>query len=86
MADAFVLPTHGEGWGRPVMEAMAMELPCIVTYWSGLTDLVDESTAILLKPTKMVPAYEDQVCMFGRFTTVDARCNASFCYFAARAA
>ena len=22
-ADAFILPTHGEGWGRPIMEAMA---------------------------------------------------------------
>eukprot|EP00038_Savillea_parva_P012404 m.204452 g.204452 ORF g.204452 m.204452 type:complete len:515 (-) comp22520_c0_seq1:158-1702(-) len=64
MADAFVLPTHGEGWGRPVMEAMAMELPCIVTHWSGLTDLVDESTAVLLPPGKMVPAYADQHDMF----------------------
>lgn len=23
-ADAFVLPTHGEGWGLPLLEAMAM--------------------------------------------------------------
>ena len=27
--DAFVLPSHGEGWGLPLMEAMAMELPNI---------------------------------------------------------
>jgi glycosyltransferase involved in cell wall biosynthesis len=26
-ADAFVLPTRGEGWGRPIAEAMAMGLP-----------------------------------------------------------
>ena len=25
--DAFVLPSRGEGWGRPHVEAMAMELP-----------------------------------------------------------
>ena len=34
-ADAFVLPTHGEGWGRPAVEAMAMALPSVVTNWSG---------------------------------------------------
>jgi glycosyltransferase involved in cell wall biosynthesis len=28
---AFVLPTHGEGWGMPLMEAMAMGLPAIAT-------------------------------------------------------
>lgn len=33
--DAFVLPSHGEGWGRPHFEAMAMELPTIATNWSG---------------------------------------------------
>jgi glycosyltransferase involved in cell wall biosynthesis len=37
-ADTFVLPTRGEGWGRPVVEAMAMELPVIVTNWSGPTE------------------------------------------------
>jgi glycosyltransferase involved in cell wall biosynthesis len=31
--DAFVLASHGEGWGLPYMEAMAMGLPCIATNW-----------------------------------------------------
>jgi glycosyltransferase involved in cell wall biosynthesis len=34
-ADAFVLPSRGEGWGRPYMEAMAMGLPTIGSAWSG---------------------------------------------------
>lgn len=34
-SDAFVLPTKGEGWGLPVVEAMAMALPVIVTDYSG---------------------------------------------------
>ena len=34
-ADSFVLASHGEGWGRPMMEAMAMELPSIATNYSG---------------------------------------------------
>lgn len=38
-ADAFVLPSRGEGWGRPHTEAMAMELPIIATNWSGPTEV-----------------------------------------------
>lgn len=32
-ADAFVLPSRGEGWGRPHVEAMSMGLPIIATNW-----------------------------------------------------
>ena len=35
VSDAFVLPTRGEGWGRPIVEAMSMEIPVIVTNWGG---------------------------------------------------
>jgi len=31
----FVLPTRGEGWGLPIVEAMASGLPTIVTNFSG---------------------------------------------------
>ena len=34
-ADCFVLPSRGEGWGRPHVEAMSMSLPVIATNWSG---------------------------------------------------
>ena len=50
-ADAFVLPTRGEGWGRPVMEAMAMGVPAIVTNWSGTTAFATDGTAYLLPYT-----------------------------------
>ncbi|KAF5837492.1 hypothetical protein DUNSADRAFT_4293 [Dunaliella salina] len=32
-ANCLVVPTHGEGWGRPQMEAMACGLPVITTKW-----------------------------------------------------
>ncbi|KAG2443608.1 hypothetical protein HXX76_001959 [Chlamydomonas incerta] len=41
-ADAFVLPTRGEGWGLPIIEAMALGLPVIATNWSGPTAYLDE--------------------------------------------
>lgn len=41
-ADCFVLPSRGEGWGRPHVEAMSMGLPVIATNWSGPTAFLDE--------------------------------------------
>ena len=38
--DAFVLPSRGEGWGRPHVEAMSMGLPLISTNWSGPTEFM----------------------------------------------
>ena len=34
-SDAFVLPTRGEGWGLPIVEAIALGLPTIATNFSG---------------------------------------------------
>jgi glycosyltransferase involved in cell wall biosynthesis len=47
-ADAYVLASRGEGWGRPYMEAMAMGLPTIGSRWSGNLAFMDDSTAFLV--------------------------------------
>ena len=50
-ADAFVLPSRGEGWGRPHVEAMAMGLPLIATNWSGPTAYLSEEVGYPLQFT-----------------------------------
>ena len=54
-ADAFVLPTRGEGWGLPIAEAMAMALPVIATNWSGPTALLSADNSFALPPATMLP-------------------------------
>eukprot|EP00906_Rhabdomonas_costata_P024197 RCo034818 len=43
--NAVVIPSRGEGWGRPHVEAMAMGLPLIATNWSGPTAFMTEENS-----------------------------------------
>lgn len=54
-ADCFVLPTHGEGWCMPALEAMACGVPPIVTDWSGPTAFIDDTVGYPLRITGLVP-------------------------------
>jgi len=54
-ADALVLPTRGEGWGLPVMEAMASALPVIVTRWGAHLDFANDDNALLIDNRGTVP-------------------------------
>ena len=47
-ADAYVMASRGEGWGRPYMEAMAMGLPTIGSRWSGNLEFMHDENSWLV--------------------------------------
>jgi glycosyltransferase involved in cell wall biosynthesis len=57
-SDVFALPARAEGWGLPIVEAMACGLPAIVTNYSALTDYLNESNGYPLRVAKMVDVYD----------------------------
>jgi glycosyltransferase involved in cell wall biosynthesis len=40
--------THGEGFGRPLLEATMADLPVIASGWSGQLDFLDNKKSMLL--------------------------------------
>jgi glycosyltransferase involved in cell wall biosynthesis len=55
LADCYVHPARGEGFGLPVAEAMAAGVPVISLAYSGLADFVSDETAITI-PFTLEPA------------------------------
>jgi glycosyltransferase involved in cell wall biosynthesis len=64
-ADAFVLPTHGEGYGRPLLEAMSCQLPVIATGWGGQMDFMTGENSYLLASEGLVPAAVEEEIFAG---------------------
>jgi glycosyltransferase involved in cell wall biosynthesis len=46
--DCFVLPTRGEGWGLPVIQAMAMAKPTITTAWGGQLEFLNKDASLMI--------------------------------------
>ncbi len=64
--DVFCLPTGGEGFGLPILEAMAAGLPCLVTNYSGHVDfaggaaeLIDVSEFVTMRHSNGMHALSD---------------------------
>ena len=47
-ADAFVLASKGEGWGRPFIEAMLCGLPVIGPRWSANLEYMNDTNSLLV--------------------------------------
>ena len=58
---AFVLPTRGEGWGLPCMEAMAMGMPVIGTGYSAQLDFMNHQNSYLIENLGAERVDEEQV-------------------------
>ena len=64
MANAFVLPTRGEGWGRPFMESMACGVPVIATRWSAHLAFMHDDNSYLLDLERMVAADASEIASY----------------------
>jgi glycosyltransferase involved in cell wall biosynthesis len=63
-ADAFVLPSRGEGYGRPYMEALSCECPVIATRWSGQMDFLHDGNSDLVDCTLAPVPWNSDVELF----------------------
>jgi hypothetical protein len=61
-ADAFVSTTRGEGWGQPILEAMASGLPTIATNWSAQASFLTNETGYPIDVERLVDA--EARCVF----------------------
>lgn len=60
-ADAFVLASFAEGIPVVLMEAMAMEIPCITTFITGIPELIRDGVDGLLVPPSDVEALAEAI-------------------------
>jgi len=58
-ADCFVLPTRGDGWGMPILEAMACGIPATANNWSGPTAFLTAEIGYPLPVLGLAPANGD---------------------------
>jgi len=61
--DCFVWGSRGEGFGLPVCEAGAMEIPVVSTYNSSMTDYLTEENSYLTHTDRFITAPNNIACI-----------------------
>ena len=61
-SDIFVLPSFAEGVPVVLMEAMALQVPCVSTWITGIPELIKDQVDGLLIPPASVDAMVEAVC------------------------
>jgi glycosyltransferase involved in cell wall biosynthesis len=53
--DCYIIPTRGEGWNLPALEAMSSGVPVITTNWSAHLDFINEKNGYLIAVERLEP-------------------------------
>lgn len=61
-SDALLLSSFAEGLPVVLMEAMAMEIPCVAPWVNGIPEIITHATDGLLVPPADVDALFDAIC------------------------
>jgi glycosyltransferase involved in cell wall biosynthesis len=55
LGNCYIIPTRGEGWNLPALEAMASGLPVITTNWSAHLDFINRENGYLIDIERLEP-------------------------------
>jgi glycosyltransferase involved in cell wall biosynthesis len=69
-ADAFLLPSNGEGFGMPLLEAQAVGLPVIATDSSAITEVVGDAGLLINAPVRTT-AFDGDCIVWARPPDLD---------------
>lgn len=72
-ANTFVLTSHGEGWGLPLTEAMAMGIPTIGTNWSGNVEFMNHYNSLLVSISGMEPSALEETHLWASINATSLR-------------
>ena len=64
LSDTFVFPSYREGFPNVVLQAAAMEVPCIVSDINGCNEIIREGETGALVPPKQIQPLIEKMMLF----------------------